>query len=243
MFLEQEIEKKYDEILEQIKRENPFAQRLKRTKLLRLVFRCDGNLNDIRSSLIRLERKSDFMEEKRLELREILKAEKSAALTAAGLDVHSTLVIDQLEKFGGNVEKVVEVMKKRHEQKLKFHKEIEELRRRGIEVKNKKLLFQLLEQSNGDLELFEKLYRERQGTKGEIKVKNQETQNEINLDEFDRLEELRQAGIRGNPKRILKVFESCNRSIGLTKQIIEREDFRREKHAMHLIEVRFRWFQ
>ena len=120
----------------------------------------------------------------------------------------------------------------------KYANQISQLEADGIKIKNKRLLVQLLEKANGQIDIFKQLLAEREQQKHQIteeitneKVLSAKELYEINEDDLDHLKQLRTAGIHGNPTKILKVFYECNQSIEMTIVRLEKEQKQREYYT------------
>lgn len=89
-----------------LQQHNGFARTLKRSRLLRRMERFNGQITDVEESLRQLQEKQNQSHLSRHEQREIFKKQCAGEIAAAGFNVHSACVLDQLEKYHGDVDKV-----------------------------------------------------------------------------------------------------------------------------------------
>lgn len=109
----------------------------------------------------------------------------------------------------------------------KYATELAQLEADGVKTKNKRLVIQLLEKANGDINVVKQQLAEH------VKSPNQTIstdEQEIDIDNLDHLKELRAAGVHGNPVKILKVFHECNDSIEDTiVRLAKEREYRAQK--------------
>ena len=89
-----------------LQQQNSFARTLKRSRLLRRMEYFNGDINDVEESLRQLQEKPNQSHLSRREQREMFKKQCASEIAAAGFNVHSACVLDQLEKYHGDVNKV-----------------------------------------------------------------------------------------------------------------------------------------
>lgn len=121
----------------------------------------------------------------------------------------------------------------------KYATQLEQLEADGVKTKNKRLLIQLLEKANGDVDVVKKLLAEQQ-QQHQVKSTNHISttdQHDIDIDDLDHLKELRSAGVHGNPVKILKVFHECNDSIEETIVRLAKEREHRAQQSAKRTEV------
>ena len=107
------LESRYGAALTMLQKEQPFLHSINRVRLLRTFERCNGDMEQVRSRLRKYEtqnhnRRAD-LQTSRHEQHERLKvtyAAQLARLSLAGISTNSPVVLDQLEKQHGNVDKV-----------------------------------------------------------------------------------------------------------------------------------------
>ena len=130
-------------------------------------------------------------------------------------------------------------MQKRQLKKEHYKHEIEELRARGIDVNNKKVLFQCLEKAQGHVDLAEKLLRERkEKIVNENHTEFMETESfEMTVDDWNHLAQMRDAGLQGNPMKLLTLFHLCHQSIELTRKALEDDQLKRQRNQERREEV------
>jgi len=256
------LENRYGTAVDNLQKEFPCTQTWKRFRFLRLINRFDGDLNHVENFLKKLQQRQENPDENhsttRRERREELKtkyASQLAELELAGISSQRPGIFRQLEKHQGDVNKVLETMKKRSEKKdqkddlnSKYSNELTQCENDGIQLKNKRVLLRLLEKSNGDVEQVKKLIEERQEkcrqrkdyrrkhrdhsktTAAEPMDDGNSTEKkkrrELSSDDVENLKRLRAAGVHGNPQRILEIFHECNESIEMT---IARKEEQREQ--------------
>ena len=102
--LNESLENQYSIQLTQFQNAYPYARTWKRSQLLRLLDRYQGNVDELRQHLEKYEKEQTV--ESRQAQRELWKKQYVAEFAAVGLNVNSPLVLDQLEKHGGDVQKV-----------------------------------------------------------------------------------------------------------------------------------------
>lgn len=139
-------------------------------------------------------------------------------------------------------------MKEREEKKdhliqldNKYASQIAELEKDGIKTKNKRLLIELLEKANGQIDVVKQLLVEKNEQKNGTKsstMNTTEENHEITIDDIDHLKTLRQAGIDGNPTKILALFHECNQSIEKTIARYEKERTHREEQTEKRAQVK-----
>lgn len=98
-------ENRYGSELNEFQNVYPYARTWKRSRLLRLFERFHGDTNDLRQYLEKYQKEKTI--EARQAQREIWKKQFASEFSAVGLNVNSPLVLDQLEKHHGNVQKVL----------------------------------------------------------------------------------------------------------------------------------------
>ena len=103
--LDESYENLYGDQLNQFQNAYPYARTWKRSRLLRLCHRFQGDTNALRQYLEKHEKTQTI--ESRLERREKWKKQYAGQLAAVGLNINSTLVLDQFEKCHGDVRKVL----------------------------------------------------------------------------------------------------------------------------------------
>ncbi|CAF1280086.1 unnamed protein product [Rotaria sordida] len=171
-------------------------------------------------------------------------ATQLAELSAAGINVNSPCLLRQLEKNQGDVNKIIEKMSHRTERKeklaeldTKYADQIAQLEADGITIKNKRILIRLLEKADGQVDVVKELlkerkekheqrreYRHKHRNKSPNKTTDETNQKcsmwkkrrELSVDDISNLKRLRAAGVRGNPMKILSIFQECNQSIDMT---------------------------
>jgi membrane-bound lytic murein transglycosylase len=140
---------------------------------------------------------------------------------------------------------------KRHKEKkdeiiqlaTKYASQVAQLEADGIKIKNKRFLIQLLEKSNGQVDVVKQFLAEREEQKTQVKsstdekVASSKKQHEISADDLDNLKRLRSAGIHGNPIKILTAFHECNESIEKTIARLEKEREQREEQSEKRVQV------
>ncbi|CAF1331018.1 unnamed protein product, partial [Didymodactylos carnosus] len=222
----------------------------KRQRLLRLMERFNGNWDDVRKSLKRMNSRHQNKEQLQEQY-----AQQVVELEQDGLNVKCPCVYRLLQKYDGDVTKVREQMKHRLDKKSDFEKlekeyeeQLKQLELDGVHVKNKRFVVRRLKESNGQLDmvkrfLLEKQERgqrkaekkrdhsspkegEEQGCRKERKIR---TAN-MSIENLDHLKQLRAADIHGNPMKILKIFhEECNDSVELTAEICRQHKEQRKR--------------
>ncbi|CAF2594243.1 unnamed protein product [Rotaria sp. Silwood2] len=247
------LESRFGTALTALQKEYPASESIKRTRLLRILDRFDGDIEHVRKFLQKHETKhnesnvdSNVVQRQQQEEIKIKYATQLAELRTAGINIHSPCILLQLEKCHGDVNKILETTKCREEKKhhiteldTKYSSQIVQLEMDGIKIKNKRLLLELLEKANGQVDIVKQLLAERDKQKHQSKssintnvenhkkLSSSKKQHEIDIDDIDNLKQLRSAGIHGNPMKILALFHECNQSIEMTKARIEKD---REQH-------------
>ncbi|CAM4767806.1 unnamed protein product [Rotaria magnacalcarata] len=175
------LEERFGTTVTSLQQEIPSAQSLKRIRLLRLMERFSGDVEEVRKFLQNVEeRDHDVNADSRAcrrERREELKskyATQLAALTQAGINVDCPCTLWQLEKNQGDVNKVIEKMSHRREKKeklaeldTKYASQIAQLEADGIKIKNKRRLAHLLEKADGQVDVVKQLTSEWKEKKGQ----------------------------------------------------------------------------
>ncbi|CAF3410735.1 unnamed protein product [Rotaria sp. Silwood1] len=247
------LESRFGTALIELQKEYPASESIKRTRLLRILERFGGDVEHVRKFLQKHETKhnerkidSSTVQYQQQEEIKTKYPTQLAELRTAGINIHSPCVLLQLEKFHGDVNKVLEMTKYREEKKThsieldtKYSSQIEQLETDGIKIKNKRLLLELLEKSNGQVHIVKQLLAERNKQKSSIsineenhtKLSSSKKQHEMDVDDIDNLKQLRAAGIHGNPMKILALFHECNQSIEMTKARIEKDREQRERQC------------
>ncbi|CAF1188407.1 unnamed protein product [Rotaria sordida] len=249
------LETRFSTALTALQQEYPASKSIKRTRLLRIMDRFGGDVEHVRKFLQKHEAKhneseidSSVVQHQQQEEIKTKYSTQLAELRTAGINIHSPCVLLQLEKYHGDVNKILEMTKNREEKKhhiaeldTKYSSQITQLETDGIKIKNKRLLLELLEKANGQVDIVKQLFAERNEQKHQIKSSintseaNHENlsltkkRHEINADDIDNLRQLRSAGIYGNPVKILALFHECNQSIEMTKARIEKDREQREQ--------------
>lgn len=124
----------------------------------------------------------------------------------------------------------------------KYAEQLAQLASRGIEMRNNPTLLQLLEMSNGEIDVVESLIAEENSTclkDDTSRMASSEEHSELNGDDNDlsHLKQLRAAGIHGNPMKILAVFHQCHQSIELTRARLAEQRDRRDRLQGNRLEV------
>ncbi|CAF2397742.1 unnamed protein product [Rotaria sp. Silwood2] len=184
-------------------------------------------------------------------------ATQLAELTTAGINVDSPCVLRQLEKNQGDVNKIIEKMSRRKEKKdklaeldTKYANQIAQLEADGVVMKNKRVLIRLLEKADGKIDVVKQLLNERKekheqrkeyqhkhrnNSPGKTTEETNQTlpiwkkRRELSVDDINNLKRLRSAGVRGNPMKILSIFQECNQSIEMTVARAAEERERRNR--------------
>ena len=148
------------------------------------------------------------------------------------------------DRQGNVIRQVLEKMKNRSERKgkqaelqLKYASAIGQLEEDGVQMKNKRVLANLLEKANGDVNAVKQLIAERgekHRQRKEYRHKHREEnaltttaeggeasttgrkRRALSADDQENLKRLRAAGLHGNPKQILATFHECGESIEMT---------------------------
>ncbi len=140
---------------------------------------------------------------------------------------------------------------KRHKEKkdeiaqlgTKYASQVGQLEADGVKIKNKRLLIQLLEKANGEVDVVKQLLAERKEEKHRAKssaiktkgcgeeVSASKKRHEISADDLDHLKQLRSAGVHGSPIKILAVYHECNESIEKTIARLEKDREQREQQS------------
>jgi hypothetical protein len=89
-----------------LQEKNAFARTLKRSRLLRHMERLNGQITDVEEYLRKIQEKLNQSHLPRHEQRELFKKQYASELADAGFSVQSACVLDQLEKYHGDVNRV-----------------------------------------------------------------------------------------------------------------------------------------
>jgi hypothetical protein len=166
---------RYGPTITALQQENPSLQGHKRIRLLRIMNRFDGDVEQVQQFLQKVERRHRCEGEdsfhSRRQRREELKtkyATQLAELATAGINVNSPCALRQLEKNQGDVNKVIERMshhkekrEKIHEFETKYATQIAQLEADGVQIKNKRVLARLLHKADGQVDVVKQLINER----------------------------------------------------------------------------------
>ncbi|CAF1204306.1 unnamed protein product [Rotaria sordida] len=259
------LETRFGATVTTLQQEIPSIQSMRRIRLLKIMERFNGDVEQVRKFLQAFEERHHEHDENsnvsRHEKREELKAKYAtqlAELSTNGININCPCVLRQLEKNQGDVTKVMERMSRRKANKEKFEElnvkyanQITQLETDGIIIKNKKFLLRLLEKTDGQVDVVKQLFNERKGYRGKHRNETQDTviqetdetgstlrkRCKFSDDDINNLKQLRLAGIHGNPMRILSIFHECNESIEMTVARIQEE--RKQHHQLRDDEQKF----
>jgi hypothetical protein len=124
----------------------------------------------------------------------------------------------------------------------KYANQVAQLEADGVKIKNKRLLIQLLEKANGEVDVVKQLLAEKHKEKHQAKSVSATTEgkprHEINAEDMDNLKRLRSAGVHGNPIKILALFHECNESIEMTIARMEKHREQREQQSEKRTQVK-----
>lgn len=226
--------------------------------------RFNGDVEQVQKCLQRIEAKQNrgaadskvSRRQRREELRTKY-AVQLADLAAAGVNSQCPCVLAKLEKHQGDANQVIELMMRHKERKdtilqltTKYADQVAQLEADGVKIKNKQLLAQLLEKANGQVDVVKQLLAERRQEKKQAKISSNTTETgdqnaspfkpkaAVDPDDLDNLRQLRQAGAKGNPVKILAVFHQCDRSVEKTIARLQKEREEREQQRDHRVQVK-----
>ncbi|CAF3685847.1 unnamed protein product [Rotaria sp. Silwood1] len=270
-------QQEYDEQLRVL--QEHFPQESK-NRLIRLLQRHNGDVDQVRARLIRREH--------RINKWNILETRFGATVTTLQQEIPSIQsmrrirLLKIMERFSGDVEQVrkfIQVFEERHHEhnensSVSRHEKREELKTKyathhvvqqkkekleelnakyanqiaqvesdGIIIKNKQLLIRLLEKTDGQVDVVKQLLNERKEYRDKHRNEAQDTtiqetdetgltlrkRCKLSDDDINNLKQLRLAGVHGNPMRILSIFHECNESIEMTTVRIQEERKRRHQ--------------
>ncbi|CAF4555370.1 unnamed protein product [Rotaria socialis] len=262
------LEVRYGTLLTTLQQEYPTIQSVKRSRLLRMMHRFGGDVERIRKNLQEHQEKQNAgkldLNAVRHPHQEEIKAKYASQLVelkAAGINTNNPCVLQQLEKYHGDTNKILEKIKHRAEKKdhitqldTRYSSQLAQLESDGVKTKNKRLLIELLEKANGQIDVVKQMLTERKEQKDQIissttntaeeydeKLSSSKKHLEIDIDDIDHLRQLRNAGVHGNPMKILALFHECNQSIERTvvryKQVQEQREKESEKRTQQRISL------
>ena len=115
----------------------------------------------------------------------------------------------------------------------------------GVPMKNRRTALQLLHDADGEVDTVRQLLIDasKQATSTadvDRSIEVSEEEDASNCDDIESLRELRAAGARGNPSKILAVFRQCNRSIELTVARLEQQQTQQDRQRDERAEVAHR---
>ncbi|UJR27490.1 hypothetical protein I4U23_008774 [Adineta vaga] len=159
-----------------LQQEYPSIQSMKRARLLKTMNRFDGDVDQVRKFVEKVEarhhREGQNSCVSRHQQREELKtkyANQLAELSTVGINIDQPWTLRLLEKQQGDVNKVMEVIARRAAKKekfagvdVKYAAEIAQLKADGVKIKNERVLARLLEKANGQTELVKQFIIERE---------------------------------------------------------------------------------
>ena len=169
------LEERFGATVTTLQQEFPPAQAVKRIRLMRIMERFSGDVEEVRKFLQKVQERhgheGHHSHEGRHQAREELKtkyATQLAELASAGVNVNSPCILRQLEKNQGDVNKVIEITTRRKERmekfadtEAKYANQIAQLEADGVEIKNKRILGRLLAKADGQVDVVKQLINER----------------------------------------------------------------------------------
>jgi hypothetical protein len=100
------LENQYGPVLTEFINENVFVQSWKREHLLRLMEHFNGDIKQVRDYLQKSRFDQHDSTRTRQEQHDLWRCQYASQLSAAGFNVNSPCVLDQLDKHQGNIDKV-----------------------------------------------------------------------------------------------------------------------------------------
>ncbi|CAF5007881.1 unnamed protein product, partial [Rotaria sp. Silwood1] len=193
-----------------LQQEIPSIQSMRRIRLLKIMERFSGDVEQVRKFI-------QVFEERHHEHNEnssVSRHEKREELKTKYATHH---VVQQKKE-------------KLEELNAKYANQIAQLENDGIIIKNKQLLIRLLEKTDGQVDVVKQLLNERKEYRDKYRneaqdITTQETDEtestlkercKLSVDGIDTLKRLRSAGVHGNPMKVLAIFHKCNESIEMT---------------------------
>ncbi|CAF3715227.1 unnamed protein product [Rotaria sp. Silwood1] len=248
------LETRFGTALTALQQELPWIQSMRRIRLLKMMERFNGDIEQVRkflqTSLERHRKHGESSNVSKLKQQEELKAKYAtqlAELNAAGIDINCSCILRRLEKNQGDITKIMEKISHRAAKKeklamldKKYTHEIAQLEADGVVVKNKHNLIRLLEKANGQIDVAKQLlnekkekhdkkHRDKTKEKTDEKDSKLRKRRELSADNINNLKRLRSAGVHGNPKKILAIFHECNQSIEVAIARNQEEQERRHQ--------------
>jgi hypothetical protein len=127
---------------------------------------------------------------------------------------------------------------------IKYGSQVAQLEADGVNIKKRQLLFKLLEQANGDVEVVKQLLAKKEAKSKKAAASANTTEEgakkrpAVDVDDLENLRQLRSAGVHGNPIKILAVFHECDNSIEKTIARLEKDREEREQRSEHRVQVK-----